>query len=148
MTFEECIAYHEKDHVRRKDRPRWSRARKVPGTKNTVTEPRRPKVEMEVSENVETREADVSTVGVGLHVLNGRWTSSHGILEINGDRFVFLGGPRKDEERNAGTIIVRGNGYILRGRDTRTGLFVIKHDVLTLNQTSPSRMSQRLTRLN
>ncbi|MDF1756565.1 MAG: hypothetical protein P1U89_27520 [Verrucomicrobiales bacterium] len=33
MTFEQCIAYHEKDHERRKDRPRWSRPRHVPGTR-------------------------------------------------------------------------------------------------------------------
>lgn len=33
MTFEECIAYHEHSHERRKDRPRWAQARRVPGTK-------------------------------------------------------------------------------------------------------------------
>jgi hypothetical protein len=32
MTFEECIAYHEHSHERRKDNPRWSQARPVPGT--------------------------------------------------------------------------------------------------------------------
>ncbi len=33
MTFEECIAYHEHSHERRKDPPRWSRARPVAETK-------------------------------------------------------------------------------------------------------------------
>ncbi len=37
MTFEECIAYHETDHERRKDKPRWSEARQVPGTKRGAT---------------------------------------------------------------------------------------------------------------
>ncbi|MDF1811947.1 MAG: hypothetical protein P1V20_07025 [Verrucomicrobiales bacterium] len=32
MSFEQLIAYHEQDHERRKDKPRWYRARHVPGT--------------------------------------------------------------------------------------------------------------------
>lgn len=151
MTFEECIAYHERDHVRRKDKPRWSQARQVPGTRKTAVEPR-PPVEVEAMDerqsDVATREVETPTAGTVQNVLDGRWNSSHGILEITGDRFVFWGGPRRDEVRNNGTLIVRGNRYILEGRDRRAGIFVIERDVLTLHQTAPSGMSQQLQRLH
>lgn len=39
MTFEQCIAAHERSHSRRGDSPRWSVARKTPGTKSGSSAP-------------------------------------------------------------------------------------------------------------